>query len=602
MMSGIPGPPPGGGPLNGSSLVPNATESFSDQNLLPDVVKSELNPIKSEQVTIKSEFQPHIINGVLGDGNTLVQQIAPAITTVHSNVQHAPQILKIESQSNIRHIMPQPQNVSQPQQAQQLGSQQLQPRPVGVTGQTMRPGIRQVVLSSPAGGGAPALQPRLGTPRQTRPIAPTGGTPSTPAGGAAPVLTEEEQKNVHKCKNFLMTLIQLAQRNSSADRREVVTNVRDLVQRLIDDRITAQVFTERLQTELQSSPQPYLVPFLENSLPLLRKSMQLNSTSRPNAPRPVRPVQQVRLPQGTPTRPIRPGIAPTSIRPSHPQIRLPRNMPNARIRPGQTISRVPGEPPNKMKISTMDRDDQRENDDITDVANMAQIDLANEAENLNNASTVVGSEVKSAPGGDKAVSVNEQVLHKLVGQAASKAGGIQRVTPDGARLMGLALEDHIKTIISKAIHAASHRSIQFKETEHIEKLNDVKSQFKYISDLMIIEKRDADEAEQEQRAKLLRSRKGKDDDPDRDKKKKEAKMKQQQLQDEQQLKQADETALEASRRRPRNVASSSTTLNTSNNKAVRSCRVKIRDLLFCLDSDRNLSERSRDEVFKRYLK
>ena len=61
-----------------------------------------------------------------------------------------------------------------------------------------------------------------------------------------------------------------------------------------------------------------------------------------------------------------------------------------------------------MKISTMDRDDQRENDDITDVANMAQIDLANEAENLNNASTVVGSEVKSAPGGDKAVSVNEQ--------------------------------------------------------------------------------------------------------------------------------------------------------------------------------------------------
>jgi len=601
MMSGIPGPPPGGGPLNGSSLVPNATESFSDQNLLPDVVKSELNPIKSEQVTIKSEFQPHIINRVLGDGNTLVSQIAPAITTVHSNV-HAPQILKIESQSNIRHIMPQPQNVSQPQQAQQLGSQQLQPRPVGVTGQTMRPGIRQVVLSSPAGGGAPALQPRLGTPRQTRPIAPTGGTPSTPAGGAAPVLTDEEQKNVHKCKNFLMTLIQLAQRNSSADRREVVTNVRDLVQRLIDDRITAQVFTERLQTELQSSPQPYLVPFLENSLPLLRKSMQLNSTSRPNAPRPVRPVQQVRLPQGTPTRPIRPGIAPTSIRPSHPQIRLPRNMPNARIRPGQTISRVPGEPPNKMKISTMDRDDQRENDDITDVANMAQIDLANEAENLNNASTVVGSEVKSAPGGDKAVSVNEQVLHKLVGQAASKAGGIQRVTPDGARLMGLALEDHIKTIISKAVHAASHRSIQFKETEHIEKLNDVKSQFKYISDLMIIEKRDADEAEQEQRAKLLRSRKGKDDDPDRDKKKKEAKMKQQQLQDEQQLKQADETALEASRRRPRNVASSSTTLNTSNNKAVRSCRVKIRDLLFCLDSDRNLSERSRDEVFKRYLK
>ena len=134
---------------------------------------------------------------------------------------------------------------------------------------------------------------------------------------------------------------------------------------------------------------------------------------------------------------------------------------------------------------------------------------------------------------------------------------------------------------------------------------------------MVIEKRDADEAEQEQRAKLLRSRKGKDDDPDRDKKKKEAKLKQQQLQDEQQLKQADETALEASRRRPRNVAvlfldfqapnwlrfqSSSTTVNTSSNRPVRTCRVKIRDLLFCLESDRSLSERARDEIFKKYLK
>lgn len=83
-----------------------------------------------------------------------------------------------------------------------------------------------------------------------------------------------------------------------------------------------------------------------------------------------------------------------------------------------------------MKMSTMDRDDQRENDDITDVANMAQIDLANEAENLNNASTVVGSEVKSAPGGDKAVSVNEQ------GIATSFAFFIQNFSTAQARGAG----------------------------------------------------------------------------------------------------------------------------------------------------------------------
>jgi len=74
------------------------------------------------------------------------------------------------------------------------------------------------------------LQPRIGTPRQTRPIAPTGGTPSTPTGGA-PVLTEEEQKNVHKCKNFLMTLIQLAQ--------ELVLSIIQLLKRTLKDQYKA---------------------------------------------------------------------------------------------------------------------------------------------------------------------------------------------------------------------------------------------------------------------------------------------------------------------------------------------------------------------------
>ena len=60
--------------------------------------------------------------------------------------------------------------------------------------------------------------------------------------------------NVTKCRNFLITLIQLAQRNEQTN-PQTVQNVKDLVQQLIDDRIPAQTFTERLQTELQSTPQ-----------------------------------------------------------------------------------------------------------------------------------------------------------------------------------------------------------------------------------------------------------------------------------------------------------------------------------------------------------
>ena len=43
-------------------------------------------------------------------------------------------------------------------------------------------------------------------------------------------------------------------------------NVKSLVQNLIDDKISPDEFTKRLQIELNSSPQPYLVPFLEVSI------------------------------------------------------------------------------------------------------------------------------------------------------------------------------------------------------------------------------------------------------------------------------------------------------------------------------------------------
>ena len=45
---------------------------------------------------------------------------------------------------------------------------------------------------------------------------------------------------------------------------------------LQDGRVEPEAFTARLQVELKSSPQPYLVPFLKKSLPLLRQSMLMS--------------------------------------------------------------------------------------------------------------------------------------------------------------------------------------------------------------------------------------------------------------------------------------------------------------------------------------
>ena len=49
--------------------------------------------------------------------------------------------------------------------------------------------------------------------------------------------------------------------------------MRELIQGLIESRIEPELFTTKLQKELNSSPQPCLVPFLKKSLPYLQHSL-----------------------------------------------------------------------------------------------------------------------------------------------------------------------------------------------------------------------------------------------------------------------------------------------------------------------------------------
>ncbi|GAB1287304.1 TATA-box-binding protein-associated factor 4 [Apodemus speciosus] len=123
------------------------------------------------------------------------------------------------------------------------------------------PGVQpQLVLggsAQPASlGTATAVQ--TGTPQRTVPAASTTSTAAT-----------ETMENVKKCKSFLSTLIKLA--SSGKQSTETAANVKDLVQNLLDGKIEAEDFTSRLYRELNSSPQPYLVPFLKRSLPALRQ-------------------------------------------------------------------------------------------------------------------------------------------------------------------------------------------------------------------------------------------------------------------------------------------------------------------------------------------
>ena len=112
-------------------------------------------------------------------------------------------------------------------------------------------------------------------PQVTRPTVASsavsaGGASTTGAssgGGVGTQMTPDTAKL--KCKNFLATLLRLAGEQPAV----VAANVRSLIQGLIDGHVEPEVFTTKLQKELNSSPQPCLVPFLKKSLPYLQQSL-----------------------------------------------------------------------------------------------------------------------------------------------------------------------------------------------------------------------------------------------------------------------------------------------------------------------------------------
>ncbi|TKS77815.1 TFIID subunit 4 RNA polymerase II [Collichthys lucidus] len=145
---------------------------------------------------------------------------------------------------------------------------------VTATTTLQRPPVLQNTIM--VGGTATTPGQPLGTPTTVQPgaaatavtqrVGPLGatGTPVTPTA-----ITAETLENVKKCRNFLSTLIKLA--SSGKQSSETTANVKELVKNLLEAKIEPEDFTSRLYRELNSSPQPYLVPFLKRSLPALRQ-------------------------------------------------------------------------------------------------------------------------------------------------------------------------------------------------------------------------------------------------------------------------------------------------------------------------------------------
>ena len=164
----------------------------------------------------------------------------------------------------------------------------------------LRPQVQQMPPPRQLGVGAPASVV-TSTPSPARPAASAqppvsnssrGGGGSGGGGGGGGGMGGQMTPDTAKmkCKNFLATLLRLAGEQPP----EVAENVRNLIQGLIDGKVEPEIFTTRLQKELNSSPQPCLVPFLKKSLPFLQSSLASGELTIEGVRAP--PVSSLRLP------------------------------------------------------------------------------------------------------------------------------------------------------------------------------------------------------------------------------------------------------------------------------------------------------------------
>ncbi|MCJ8733115.1 hypothetical protein PDJAM_G00219340 [Pangasius djambal] len=431
------------------------------------------------------------------------------------------------------------------------------------------------------------------------------------------------QENVKKCKNFLATLIKLASHNSPSP--ETSRNVKALVQDLLDAKIEPEEFTSRLQTELKSSPQPYLVPFLKKSLPALRLSLLNSQQSLVQPPQPkttVSPTGAVAVAVTTGNAPRQPNSTitpPQNIKRTGTvggQVRMPVVITQT-VRAAGAVGKSPvvqtGKSPSavsvqlsgaqKNKVNDPGGGSFRDDDDINDVASMAGVNLSEEsARILATNSELVGTQIRSCK--DEAF-LPTGLLHRRILETAKKFG-VTEVPLEAVNFISHATQTRLRTVLEKVSFIAQHRMDSSKYEEWHEQSSDVRSQLKFFEHLERLEKQRKDEQEREILLKAAKSR-SRQEDPEQARLKQKAKEMQQQELAQMRQRDANLTALAAiGPRKKRKVDSPGATSGTevsgssvgspasslSSSRQFhrqRITRVNLRDFIFYLEQERETS-------------
>ncbi|KAM9376244.1 transcription initiation factor TFIID subunit 4-like [Pholidichthys leucotaenia] len=550
------------------------------------------------------------------------------VTTATTTVPGSPQTVRLASPTQTRMVQPPTTTTTTVQKALSVA-----PVSTAVSVKMASPQKAPTVITA---GVTPAVKP-AGVPP-----APLTTTPPAPAALPTPRVTmvsQEMQENVKKCRNFLSTLIKLASHNSPSP--ETSKNVKALVQDLLDAKIEPEEFTTRLQTELKSSPQPYLIPFLKKSLPALRQTLLSSQQSLMTVPPPTSVPPLTTPGSVTTVRPRLPIVQATAT-----NLRLNAPIANATVLPSgrlgvQTIqTRAPivvrppglirgataiiGKPPinladqaNQKKLSDPGGGTFRDDDDINDVASMAGVNLNEEnARILATSSELVGTKIRSCK---DELFLPAGLLHRRILETARKLG-VTEVPLDVVNLISHATQSRLRSLLEKVSAVAQHRTDGGKDEESCEQTTDARSQLRFFEQLERMEKQRKDEQEREILLKAAKSR-ARQEDPEQARLKQKAKEMQQQELAQMRQRDANLTALAAiGPRKKRKLdsplgaavgtevssssvsgssstsitfssfssSSSSSSISTARQQLrQRITRVNLRDFIFCLEQDRS---------------
>ncbi|XP_059924851.1 transcription initiation factor TFIID subunit 4-like isoform X2 [Gadus macrocephalus] len=537
--------------------------------------------------------QPNLQNFQLPPGMVLVRSESGQLLMIH---QQALAQMQAQAAAATPTAMPLAQAPGIPMSSRPMGpgSMVRQASPVAPTISPTTTLHRPPVLQSSGGPVPPG--PATSTSPETTVAPPTSGP-----------ISNETMENVKKCRNFLSTLIKLA--STGKQSAQTAENVKELVKELLEGKLEAEDFTSKLYGELNSSPQPYLVPFLKRSLPALRQLTpnaalfaqqshvpQPTASTPPPAKQPSSPATVVlRSPAPHLTTAVtRPQVQPDISRPGpvnqmllQPQpvvvgMRPPVNMATAPIvtprtqSPGkilvgpQQLRQLTSGPPGRTGLlpvfkpvppaaASLAQKNQlkeaggtfKDEDDINDVASMAGVNLTEEsARILATNSELVGAVTRSCK--DEAF-LSTAVLQRRMLEMGKKFG-VSELGVDVVTFVSHATQQRLQNLLEKVTQVAQHKNFSFKEESSYEGSSDVRAQLRFFEQLDQLEKQRKEGQERQILLKAAKSR-ARQEDPEQLRLKQKAKEMQQQELAMMRQKEANLTALAAiGPRKPRKPA------------------------------------------------